>query len=564
MKHVPLCLTRIWCRKNEAWISFKTVTQDRFLVNPDGYFIELPDGSLTRISPRTTFPVINRFPSLLLSQIKPRQQFGEDAYFISVPLRTQTRQDPGKVPVDEICADPLAGMHVGRPLDDMERYVLLRVIENGVVALDELSKILIMREQSRKSLGEILIATNVCHWESLLAQCLDIRPPSRLDPPNLRTIIERREWELIGEVLVSLDKINRTELEHALRVKREGNQALGQILTVMGACDKDDVQRCLQIQETLKMADHDGVVMIGKLLVSQGIVSDSDLEEALWKQRVARQPLGRILVSMGACSQRELDHYESTNGGSAFQASIDETAMGRFLVKTDTITKTQLEEATRVQQRGRQVLGEMLVALGLCSQIDIDAVVSLQHDVREAHRSGVQRLGDLLIKQGKVPLKMIEEALKVQSIGRQPFGAILVAMGACNANDVNLAFEVQNKWRSRGKPEGDRLGEILVKHKILTQGQLEDPLLQHMREEKPLGRILVERSICRPEHIIGALIDRDNLRQDEFLRFVRQHIPNSQPYEPAGETPNATHSTVSTSGNKWAVLSSLLKKPNKK
>ena len=55
--YVPLCFTRIWCRKNDAWLSFKTVTQDRFLVNPEGYFIELPDGSLTRISPRTTFPV---------------------------------------------------------------------------------------------------------------------------------------------------------------------------------------------------------------------------------------------------------------------------------------------------------------------------------------------------------------------------------------------------------------------------------------------------------------------------------------------------------------------------
>ena len=76
------------------------------------------------------------------------------------------------------------------------------------------------------------------------------------------------------------------------------------------------MQRCLQIPaKTLKSADHDGVVLIGKLLVSQGVISDSDLEEALWKQRVARQPLGRILVSMGACSQREIDQYESIHAG---------------------------------------------------------------------------------------------------------------------------------------------------------------------------------------------------------------------------------------------------------
>jgi hypothetical protein len=338
----------------------------------------------------------------------------------------------------------------------------------------------------------------------------------------------------------------------------------------MGACKKEDVQRCLQIQETLKLADHEGVVLIGKLLVSQGIISDSDLEEVLWKQRVARQPLGRILVSMGACAQREIDQYETTHNGGRFQQAIDEASMGNYLVKTDTITKTQLEEALRVQHRGRQVLGEMLVVLGLCSQNDIESVIALQHDVRDAYRTGVQRLGDLLIRQGKVPLQMVEEALKVQSIGRQFFGAILVAMGACSAPDVELALQVQQKWRSREKEQGDRLGEVLVKHKILTDSQLEDPLLQHMREEKPLGRILVERGIVRPELIISALIDRDNTRQDEFLRYVRKHIPHTaapvNDVNTSGGHAASTSTTggVNNSGKFAALVSSILKKPNKK
>src|SRR5579883_3680310 len=73
--YLPLCYTRIWCRKNQAWLSFKTVNQERFLVNPDGYFIELPDGSLTRISPRATFTIIDRLPSIIISQLAVRKQF---------------------------------------------------------------------------------------------------------------------------------------------------------------------------------------------------------------------------------------------------------------------------------------------------------------------------------------------------------------------------------------------------------------------------------------------------------------------------------------------------------
>jgi len=282
------------------------------------------------------------------------------------------------------------------------------------------------------------------------------------------------------------------------------------------------------LQEQLKYADHEGIVLIGKLMVSQNIISEGDLEEVLWKQRVARQPLGRILVSMGACAQREIDQYESLNG-SGFQQSIDESQMGNHLLKTDTISKTQLEEALRIQQRGRQVLGEMLVTLGMCAEEDIRQIVDLQNQVRDAFRSGIEKLGDLLIAQGKVPPQMVDQALRTQSIGRQPFGSILVALKACTAEDVNLALEIQQKWRARAKEPGDRLGEVLVRDKILTEAQLEAPLLRHMREEKPLGRILVEEGICPPEAIIRSLIDRDNARQEQFYAYVRSHMPSSEP-----------------------------------
>lgn len=527
-QQVPLCLTRIWCRQNEAWLSFKTVTQDRYLVNPDGYFIELPDGSLTRISPRTTFPIVDRFPTIVLDSLVPRKQFGEDAFFISVPMRSSSRQEPHKVTIDDIHQDPLEAYQVVTPLVGLEKYVLLRLIENGTVAFVDLQRILNIRNETGKTVGEIVITEGLCQWEAMLGQCLDIRPPSRLDPPNLRTLMERREWELTGEILFALDLINRTDLEHALKIKRDGQQALGQILTAMGACRSEDVAHCLNVQEQMKYADHEGVVLIGKLLVSQNIISEGDLEEILWKQRVARQPLGRILVSMGACSQREIDQYEAVHAN-GFQQSVDEAAMGNYLVKTDTITKTQLEEALRIQQRGRQVLGEMLVTLGMCGETDIQKIVSLQKEVRDAFKSGVQRLGDLLIASGRVPAHIVDEALRTQSIGRQPFGAILVALKACAGDDVNMALDIQHKWRARPKDPGDRLGEVLVRHRILTEAQLEAPLLRHMREEKPLGRILVEEGICTPESIVGALIDRDHARQEQFFAYVRSHIAPPEP-----------------------------------
>lgn len=516
---LPLCLLRIWSRMNDSWLSFKTVSKDRYLINPSGYFIELPDGSLTQISPRVTFPVWELFPSVPLETLSIRTQYGPDARFVAVPMIVPRETEPVKIEIETLQEDPLTKLEFPETLSALERYVLFRALETGLVSKTGFSKMVEMRSRF-KTIGSALIYGGICQWEMLLGYCLDTRPPSRLDPPSLRTLIERREWELTGEILQALGKINRTQLEYALKIKREGSQALGQILTAMGACKQDDVERCLKIQQEVKQPAGGEVALIGKLLVSQGVIAEEELEDALRNQRIARQPLAKILVSMGACSQRDIDGFARVSGVS-FQSEIDDVGLGNYLLKTETITKIHMEEALRIQQRGRQVLGELLVSMGLCSAADIENVIQFQREVRETHRSGVEKLGSILIHAGKVPPPKVEEAVKLQGIGRQPFGAILVALGACTADDIIVALDVQAKWRGRERPPGDRLGEVLVRQGVITEKELEEPLLEHMRDEKPLGRILIDRNICLPEQIVEALIERDHKRQYEFLEFVK-------------------------------------------
>lgn len=516
---VPLSLMRIWCRLNDAWLSFKTRSNDRYLVNPSGYFIELPDGSLSSISPRLTFSVSDRFPVVPVDWLLPRKQYGENAIFVAVPLTNKKECEPAAVTTEQLACREITETVFVKALPPAEHYVLCKGLECGFVPFDGLPRLPELRKRYG-STGSVLLALKSCSWEQLLGACLDTRPPSKLDPPSLRTLIERKEWELTGEILIALDKINRTQLEYALKIKREGNQALGQILTAMGACSSDDIEYCLSIQNELKMPLGAEVALIGKLLVVQGVLTEEQLEEALRNQRIARQPIGRILVSMGACSQRDIDSYARAFGVE-FQSEIDDINLGNHLVKVGTIPEIVLDEARRLQLRGRQVLGEMLVSLGLCSNQDIEDSLRLQNELRHKHRSGVQKLGALLIEHRKVKPTKVNEAVQLQSLGRQPIGAILVALKACTVKDVMLALEIQSLWRNKSHSSGDRLGEVLVKQGIITEAQLHEPLLEHMREERPLGRILISRGICQPEHIIDALIHRDRKRQMEFLDFVR-------------------------------------------
>ncbi len=528
---VPLSLLRIWCRTRDAWLSFHNHSQDRFLIGKQGYFLELPDGSLTPFSPRVAFPDVERFPSVLIEDIEIQRQFGPSAYFIYVPDSGPRTGKPGTVNPDDLVCDLSATMPWLGDLDPLERYVAARLYDSGVVPPAELSRVVPLRRPGR-TFGRTLIDTGLCGWEQMLAACLDSRSATRLDPPALRALGYRKEWELTGEILLSMRKITRTQLESALKIKRDGSQALGQILTSMGACSEEDIEEGLRLQKAVREDHGSGVGLVGQLLVSQGVISPIALDEALRNQKVGRQSMESILIAMGACRQRDVDDFTQSHKWHTFQGAIDDVALGEWLLKIGTISRQQFNEAMRMQTRGRQVLGEMLVSMKFCTTSDIERMIKLQKDLRESYASGVERLGGLLVKQGKLDLTTLDRALSVQSIGRQPIGAILVAMNPCDADDVTAALDIQADWRRRTYQPNDRLGDVLVASGVITPEELAKVLPLHMESKGPLGRILVEQELVAPEQVIDALLERDLQRQLEFQQFLEDSMPAPQDLQP--------------------------------
>jgi hypothetical protein len=238
---LPLSLLRIWCRSRDAWLSFHNHFQDRYLIGKQGYFIELADGALAPISPRLAFPVIDRFPSVRLHDIQIQAQFGPNAYFIFVPDSGPRSGRPRAVDLESLVWDLNETMPWMGELDPLERYLAIRIYDSGLVPPAELGRVIPLRRTGH-TLGRTLMDTGLCGWEQMLAACLDSRSATRLDPPALRALGYRKEWELTGEMLIALEKITRTQLESALKIKRDGSQALGQILTAMGACSEEDIE----------------------------------------------------------------------------------------------------------------------------------------------------------------------------------------------------------------------------------------------------------------------------------------------------------------------------------
>jgi type IV pilus assembly protein PilB len=110
-----------------------------------------------------------------------------------------------------------------------------------------------------------------------------------------------------------------------------------------------------------------------------------------------------------------------------------------------------------------------------------------------------KRIGQLLVKEGIIDEKQLEQALIVQ--GQQttykPLGEILRDLGFVSSrkfHDVLLKYQKQIP-----------LGELLVKMGVITYQQLTQALLSKKDGSKRLGQILVEKGLVTRSRLVDAL-----------------------------------------------------------
>jgi hypothetical protein len=146
-----------------------------------------------------------------------------------------------------------------------------------------------------------------------------------------------------------------------------------------------------------------------------------------------------------------------------------------------------------------------------------------EHPMREVHthliRNGLH-LGTLMIEEGLITDSQLREALKTQSdLGAyKPVGQILVDQKAISAKQLNLCID---KYHKRA-----RLGEVLLKSRIITGVQLEIALSYQKTTGLPLGEMLIKLNYINEEtmrqslctHLNIPFIDLDKFMVDPVLR----------------------------------------------
>jgi type II secretory ATPase GspE/PulE/Tfp pilus assembly ATPase PilB-like protein len=124
------------------------------------------------------------------------------------------------------------------------------------------------------------------------------------------------------------------------------------------------------------------------------------------------------------------------------------------------------------------------------------------------------QLGTLMLEEGLISDSQLQEALRIQSSldVYKPVGQILVDQKAISAKQLNLFIDKHHKRA--------RLGEILVKSKIITGEQLEIALSYQKTTGLPLGEMLINLNYINEETMRQALCKHLNIPFIDLDKFT--------------------------------------------
>ena len=185
--------------------------------------------------------------------------------------------------------------------------------------------------------------------------------------------------------------------------------------------------------------------------------------------------------------------------------------LGEVLVNGSFIRPEDLERALAEQGRTNERIGEILVRLGFLSEMELGAVLAFHLDelepTPEQAASDVRyKLGEILIKSGKIQRHQLEGALAEQEITNEKLGEVLVRLGLLSAEELRALLDWQGEHtRNSAKAVRFMLGEILVATQAITRDQLKQALAEQHLSRRQIGDILIEAGLVKPNILAEAL-----------------------------------------------------------
>lgn len=230
------------------------------------------------------------------------------------------------------------------------------LIRRGVVTPADLEDALrVQTADPERPLGEILVAQHSA-------------TPSQIREALREQLSDAR----LGQILLRIGAVTADSLGEALDIQAAEGGLLGEILVATGGCTKDQIAWALSQQSAEKR--------FGSFLLRRKLIAPEQLDRAM--RLLGRRPdalLSELLVEEGFLT------LEQVQENLRFQ--LQEARLGQILIKQGSLTEGQLEQALVRQGATGQLLGEILVATGLCTLEQIGRALEEQMASSEAEAS---------------------------------------------------------------------------------------------------------------------------------------------------------------------------------
>lgn len=180
--------------------------------------------------------------------------------------------------------------------------------------------------------------------------------------------------------------------------------------------------------------------------------------------------------------------------------------IGRILLDGRFLSQQDLDSALREQRHTKELLGQVLVRMGVLTPEDVKVPLIVQENlgsIDDAVQLAVgdrQLLGALLVQSGHITNGQLDLVIAEQRRSGEKLGEVFKRLGVLTQKQLTALLDFQhNQEVEHTSPL--RLGNLLVATGHITQQQLESALRQQSISHKKIGEVLVEAGYVSPSRV---------------------------------------------------------------
>ena len=180
--------------------------------------------------------------------------------------------------------------------------------------------------------------------------------------------------------------------------------------------------------------------------------------------------------------------------------------IGRILLDGGFLSNNDIDHALEEQKLTRELLGQVLVRMGVLKARDINAPLLIQNhlssidDAVKIAAGERQLLGALLVRSGRITGEQLDRAIAEQKKTGEKLGEVFTRLGMLTERQLDALIEFQhNQGESISGPL--KLGELFVSSGYISRDQLDVALYKQSLSHKKIGEVLVEEGYISPSRI---------------------------------------------------------------